>query len=170
MPRLRAWRGRSIVRGDDPRLEKAHAEMVERVRKFDERMLTVLKSHLGCEQFLNELLAASSKPWKGKMCGGKIDIAKGLKLPEMTEPIWKVLETGNRLRNAIAHGKPESVIADRMAKFRKAYLAALSPEQAKGSADLDDIRLVILAFGFVGAFLVVSAERVREGKQARSNA
>ncbi len=155
------------MRTDDPRLEKAHAEMAERVRKFDERMLTVIKNHLGCEQFLNDTLAAAGRRWKSRRCAGKIAIAKRLKLSEMTEPIWKVLEEGNRLRNAIAHGDEKSVIADRMAKFRKAYLAALSPEQAKGVADLDDIRLTVLAYSFVGAFLVVSTDRFIEAKKQR---
>jgi hypothetical protein len=158
------------VRSDDPRIEKAHAEMTERVRRFDERMLTVLKSHLGCEQFLNSALAAASRSWKKRTCAGKIAVAKELNLPEMTEPIWKVLEVGNKLRNAIAHGNEESVIADRMAKFRKAYLAALSPEQAKGLADLDDVRLVVSAYSFVGAFLVVSTERFVEAKKKRGKA
>jgi hypothetical protein len=155
------------VRIDDPRFEKAHAEMTERVRKFDERMLTVIKNHLGCEQFLNDALAAAGRRGKTRRCAGKIAIAKRLKLSEMTEPIWKVLEEGNRLRNAIAHGDEESVIADRMAKFRKAYLAALSPEQSKGVADLDDIRLTVLAYSFVGAFLVVSTDRFIEAKKQR---
>jgi hypothetical protein len=155
------------VRSDDPRFEKAHAEMIERVKRFDERMLTVLKSHLGCEQFLNEALSAAGRRWKGRMCSGKIEIAKRLNLPEMTEPIWKVLEAGNKLRNAIAHGDEESVIADRMAKFRKGYLAALSPEQAKGLANLDDVRMVVSAYGFVGAFIVVSTERAAEARKER---
>src|SRR5437868_4103078 len=109
------------VKIDDPRLEKAHAEMTERVRKYDERMLTVMKNHLGVEQFLNELLSAASRRWKGRMCGGKIDIARGeLDLPEIEPAIWKVLEAGNTLRNKIAHGADESVIAAKMTAVRKA--------------------------------------------------
>jgi hypothetical protein len=60
-----------IVKIDDPRLQKAHEEMVERIRRYDERMLTVIKNHLGCEQFLNELLSTASRRWKRRPCSGK---------------------------------------------------------------------------------------------------
>ena len=46
---------------DESRLEKAREEMFERVRRYDERMLTVIKNHLGCEQVLNDLLSAASR-------------------------------------------------------------------------------------------------------------
>jgi hypothetical protein len=148
------------VKTDDPRLS-------ERIKKYDEMMLTVFKNHLGCEQFLNELLSASSRRWKGRMCGGKIEIAKTLKLPEMEPSVWKVLEAGNKLRNQIAHSPDEGKIAAKMAAFRKAYLAALTPEQAKGCENLDDVRIVILAFGFCGSYLVVAAERAREERKKK---
>src|SRR5207244_4096022 len=114
-------------------------------------------NHLGCEQSLNELLSASSRRWKGRMCGGKIDIAKTLKLPEIEPPIWKALEAGNKLRNQIAHSPDDGKIAAKMAAFRKAYLAALTPEQAKACENLDDFRLVVLAFAVCGSYLVLAA-------------
>ena len=52
---------------DDPRLEKARAELSERIKRYDDMMLTVFKSHLGCEQFLNDLLSASSRRWKARL-------------------------------------------------------------------------------------------------------
>ena len=39
------------VKSDDPRLEKAREQLLERIKKYDEMMLTVFKNHLGCEQF-----------------------------------------------------------------------------------------------------------------------
>lgn len=82
------------MKTDDPKLEKAREQLFERIKKYDEMMLTVFKNHLGCEQFLNELLSASSRRWKGRTCGGKIDIAKTLNLPEIEPSIWKALEAG----------------------------------------------------------------------------
>lgn len=152
---------------NDPRLEKGREEMFERIKKYDERMLTVIKNHLGCEQFLNQLLSAASRKWKGKMCAGKIDIAKNeLDLPEIDLKIWNVLEAGNALRNKIAHGADESVIATKMADFRRAYFAALTPEQAKGCEGLDDMKIVSLAFGLCGGYLVVATERLIKRKRA----
>jgi hypothetical protein len=155
------------VKTDDPRLEKAREQMFERIKKYDEMMLTVLKNHLGCEQFLNGLLSASSRRWKGRMCAGKIDIAKTLKLPEIEPLIWKVLEAGNKLRNQIAHSPDEGKIATKMAAFRKAYLASLTPEQAKGCENLDDVQIIVLAFGVCGSYLVVAADQVKEGRKTR---
>jgi hypothetical protein len=77
------------VKIDESRLEKAREEMFERVRRYDERMLTVIKNHLGCEQVLNDLLSAASRRWKRRTCSGKIAIAKDeLKLPEI-EPAFE---------------------------------------------------------------------------------
>jgi hypothetical protein len=153
------------VRTDDPRLEKSRERMFERVKKYDEMMLTVIKNHLGCEQFLNELLSASSRRWKKRTCAGKIDIAKALKLPEIEPPILKVLEAGNKLRNQIAHSPDQTKIAAKMAAFRKAYVDALTPEQARASEKLDDIKIVVLAFGLCGGYLVVAASRLTEEKK-----
>ena len=155
------------MRTDDPRLEKSREQLFERVKKYDEMMLIVIKNHLGCEQFLNELLSALSKPWKKKRCAGKIDIAKKLNLTEIEPPIWQVLEAGNRLRNQIAHSPDEGKIAAKMAAFRKAYIAALTPEQAKACENLDDIRIVVLAFGLCGGYLVVAANRLAEEKKKK---
>lgn len=155
------------MRTDDPRLEKARKQLFERIKKYDEMMLTVFKNHLGCEQFLNELLSASSRRWKGRMCGGKIDIAKTLNLPEIEPPIWKVLEAGNELRNQIAHSPDEGKIAAKMTALRRAYLGALTPEQARGCENLDDIRIVALAFELCGSYLVAAADGMREEKKKK---
>jgi hypothetical protein len=55
-----------------------------------------------------------------------------------------------------------------MAAFRKAYLAALTPEQASGCENLDDIRIVVLAFGLCGGYLVAAADRVTEEKKKKA--
>ncbi len=155
------------MKTDDPKLEKAREQLFERIKKYDEMMLTVFKNHLGCEQFLNELLSASSRRWKGRTCGGKIDIAKTLNLPEIEPSIWKALEAGNKLRNQIAHSPDEGKIAAKMASFREAYVAALTPEQARGCENLNDIQIVVLAFGLCGSYLVAAAGRVKEEKNQK---
>jgi hypothetical protein len=153
---------------DDPRLGQAHKEMAERVEKYDERLVTVLKNHLGCEQSLNDLLAAASRRWKRRTFAGKIDIAQKLFLPEMTEPIWAVLKAGNDLRNANAHGQNEGTIAARMTDLRKAYAASLTPERAKDVETLTDTQLVVVAFTMAGSYLVVAADRLAEKRKKQS--
>jgi hypothetical protein len=153
------------MKTDDPKLEKAREQLFERIKKYDEMMLTVFKSHLGCEQFLNELLSATSKRWKKRPFAGKIDIAKTLYLSEIEPPIWKVLEAGNKLRNQIAHSPDEAKIGAKMAALRSAYLAALTPEQARGCEKLDDIQIVVLSFGLCGGYLVVAADRLADEKK-----
>lgn len=155
------------MKTDDPRLVKAREELTERIRKYDETIVTVLKNHLGCEHFLNELLAASSKKWKGRKFAGKMEIAKKLNLPELEPAMWEVLDKGNKLRNQIAHSPDQGKIAAKLTALRRAYLAALTPEQAKGSENLNDMQLVVLAFGHVGSHLVVAAGRVTQERKEK---
>jgi hypothetical protein len=145
------------------KLDAAQAAMTERIKKYDERILNVLKNHLGFEQILNDLLAAASRRWKRRTCAGKIDVAKKLFLKEMNEPQWVVAVAGNELRNAIAHGHKEGQIAAKMVALRKAYLASLTPEPAKASENLTDSQMVTMAFTGVGSHL--AAERVSEEKK-----
>ena len=126
--------------------------MNERIKKYDERMLTVIKNHLGCEDLLNGLLSAAGRRWKGRLLfAGKFDVAKEIDPPEIEPLIWDLMEAGNKLRNAIA--------------LRKAYLATLTPFQAKHAENLDDTKMVILAFGECGAYLAVAANAVKGRKK-----
>jgi hypothetical protein len=63
---------------DDPRLAEAHKIMTERVERYDERIVTVLKGHLSAEQSLDDLLRAASRRWKRRTFAGKIDVAQKL--------------------------------------------------------------------------------------------
>lgn len=150
---------------DDPRLEKARQEMIERIKSYDERMLTVIKSHLSCEDFLNGLLSAAGRRWKNRQFAGKLDVAKEINPPEIEQPVWDLLDACNKLRNAVAHGHEESKIAARMTDFRKAYLAALTPFQTQHAEGLDDAQMVVLAFGHCGAHLVVATEAVQDRRK-----
>jgi hypothetical protein len=87
---------------DDPRLAEAHKIMTERVKRYDERIVTVLKGHLSAEQSLDDLLKAASRRWKRRPFAGKIDIAQKLFLPELDGLMWAVLKAGNELRNGRA--------------------------------------------------------------------
>jgi hypothetical protein len=75
------------VKADDPRLERAHKEMTERIAKYEERILSTLKGHLAAEQALDALLKAARRRWK-RSFAGKIDIAQKLFLPDLTPEMW----------------------------------------------------------------------------------
>jgi maltooligosyltrehalose synthase len=158
------------MKTDDPRLEQAHKEMTARVERYNERMLTVIKNHLACEDCLNQLLASAGRKWKGKKFSGKFDIAKKEIKPSEVEPvIWDLIDAGNQLRNAVAHGHAESKIAAKMAKLREAYLAALTPFQRQHAQDLTETQLVVNGFGLGGAFIIAAAE-AEKGRKTKSKA
>jgi hypothetical protein len=76
---------------DDPRLVQAHTEMTERIEKYEERIVTVLKGHLAAEQALNDLLRTARRRWK-RPFAGKIDVAQKLFLPDLNTELWAVLK------------------------------------------------------------------------------
>lgn len=147
---------------NDPRLEEAHKNMVERVEKYDELIVTVLKCHLSAEQALNDLLRAASRRWKRRTFAGKIDVAEKLFLPELDPPMWAVLKAGNDLRNAVAHGHKEGTVTQRMADLRKALLAWASPEQRPSIEGMTEPQMVSTAFFQCASFIVVATERLIE--------
>jgi hypothetical protein len=150
---------------DDPRLVQAREKMSERIEKYNERMLTVIKNHLAVEQSLNDLLAAASRRWKRRTFRGKVDVAKSLLLQELHDHVWPVLEAGNDLRNAVAHGDKYGKVEERLVDFRKAYLSVLSPQQRKGVEEMNEVQLVTSAFCHCGSFLVVAADRLADEKK-----
>lgn len=48
-----------------------------------------------------------------------------------------------------------------MDELRAAFLAALTPEQAKGMKELDDVRIAGEAFSLCGAYLVAATDAVQ---------
>lgn len=128
-------------------------------------MLTVIKNHLGCEELLDGLLSTAWRRWRNGQFAGKLAVAKEINPPEIDPSVWSLLDAGNKLRNAIAHGHIESKIAARMVDFRKAYLATLTPSQAKQAESLDDTQMVILAFGDCGGYLAVATNKVKDSKK-----
>ena len=148
------------------RYAKAHKEMTERVARYDQRLLTVIKSHLSCEEALNQLLSAASRAWKKKKFSGKLDVGRDfIKPTEMTAQLWEVAEKGNQLRNSVAHGHAESVVAARMTELRTAYLAAVSPQQRPSIEGMTDAQMVGSAFNHCGSHLIVAADRIAEKRE-----
>jgi hypothetical protein len=142
------------VKTDDPRLEESRKKLLERVQKINDLILTVLKNHLVVEQFMNEFLDSSGKKHDDLTFAKKAMQCEELNPAEIDTPIWTVLDAANKLRNKIAHTLDQTQIRRKMDKLRAAYLAALTPTQAKGAEELDDILIAANAFELCGAYLV----------------
>lgn len=148
------------MKADDPRLAQAHKEMTERVRKHEEQIVTVLKGHLVAEQALNDLLRAARRRWK-RTFAGKLDVAQKLFLPDLTTEMWDVLDAGNDLRNAVAHGHKEGTITQRIADLKRALLAWVSPEQRQGIEQMTDPQMISTAFFQCASFIVVATMKLK---------
>jgi hypothetical protein len=107
---------------DDPRLEEARVKMNERYQRYTDRIVEVLKGHISLEQALDELLRVARRRRK-RPFAGKIDICEKLFCPELNAELWGVVKAGNELRNAVAHGKPQGTIDQRVADLKGALLA-----------------------------------------------
>ncbi|WP_249163445.1 hypothetical protein ACFLEY_02335 [Bradyrhizobium sp. YCK136] len=135
--------------------------MIERIAKYEERIVTTLKGHLAAEQALDDLLKKARRRRK-RPFAGKIDVAQKLFLPDLTNEMWDVLEAGNDLRNAIAHGKPEGTITQRLVDVRKALLAWVSPEQRSGIEAMTEPQLISTAFFQCASFIVVATDKMKD--------
>ncbi|WP_225156193.1 MULTISPECIES: hypothetical protein [unclassified Bradyrhizobium] len=111
--------------------EEAHRQATERIKAYEERIVTVLKGHLAAEQALNYLLTAGKRRKRGRKFAGKMYVAKELFVKEMNEELWKLLAVGNDLRNSIAHGDKQGTIENWIIELRKAFIEANTPEQRK---------------------------------------
>jgi hypothetical protein len=110
----------------------AHRKATERIEQFEERVLTVIRAHLGAEQSLNALMKAGRRRRKGRTCSGKWWVAKGLFVKEMTEELWEVLKVGNELRNAIAHGDKPGLIEAKPQLRRRAGCPDRTAQEGRG--------------------------------------
>ncbi|MBR0900769.1 hypothetical protein JQ616_37940 [Bradyrhizobium tropiciagri] len=143
----------------DPRLIEAHKKMTERVEKYDERIVTVLKGSLSTEQALNDLLSVAGRRWKRRTFAGKIDKAEKLFCPELDAGFWATIKAANALRNAVAHGHSEGQIVQRSAELKKALLAWVSPEQRPGIEAMTEPQMISTAFNNCSSYLVVAADQ-----------
>lgn len=143
---------------------EAHAKATERIRQFEERVLTVIRAHLGAEQALNALMKAGRRRMKNRTFSGKWWVAKGLFVEEMTEELWEVLKVGNELRNAIAHGEKPGLIEAKIVELRKAFIAANTPQQKKHIEAMTETQMITMAFSHGSSHMCVAADRLeREG-------
>jgi hypothetical protein len=156
------------MKADDPRLEKSRQEAIARVARVNEMMVTVLKSHIVVEQFMDEFLAVSGRKPKGTFAD-KAQSCQDLKPPEIEPALWEVLKKANLLRNKIAHTLDHAEIQVKMDGLRAAYLAALSDQQRPHSENLDDTRIAAGAFELCGAYLVGATE-AKKRKAEKSTA
>jgi hypothetical protein len=150
-----------FVKADDPRLEQAHRAMTERIAKYEGRIVTTLKGHLAAEQALDDLLREARRKRK-RPFAGKIDVAEKLFLPDLSTEMWDVLRAGNNLRNAVAHGKSEGTIVQRIADIRRTLLAWASPPQRPGIEAMSDPQLISTAFFQCASFIVVATIKMKE--------
>lgn len=129
------------MKADDPRLEKARKEMLERNDKMDKLTLATLRSHLIGEQSMNDYIVARGVKRKWllkKTFWQKMQKCKLLSKEERNDPLWDVLDAANQLRNAIAHTLSIEKISDKMAQLKEKYLESLTEEQAAGLKDQPD--------------------------------
>lgn len=144
--------------------EEAHRQATERIKAYEERIVTVLKGHLAAEQALNYLLTVAKRRKRGRKFVGKMYVAKGLFVKEMTEELWKLLEVGNDLRNSIAHGDKQGTIDNWITELRKAFINANTPEQKKHIEAMTEPQLITMAFSQCSSHITVAADRIeREG-------
>jgi hypothetical protein len=68
------------------------------------------------------------------------------------------------LRNKIAHTLDEAQIQPQMDQLRVAYLTALTPTQATGVEQLDDVRTASGACELCGSYLVVATDAAQAHK------
>jgi hypothetical protein len=140
--------------------EQAHQRMTERIEQYEVRIVTVLRAHLAAEQSLNYLLTVARRRKRGRNFAGKMYVAKGLFVKEMTEELWEVLKVGNDLRNAIGHGDKQGMIENKIVELRKAYINANTPQQKKYIEGMTEKQMIIMAFSHCSSHITVAADRI----------
>jgi hypothetical protein len=145
--------------------EQAHKDAMARVEQYEERIVTVLKAHLAAEQSLNYLLTVAQRRKRGRSFAGKMNVARGLFVKEMSEQLWEVLNVGNDLRNAIAHGDKQGTIAAKVVELRKAFIAANTPQQKKYIEEMTEKQMILSAFNHCSSHITMAADRIDRQKK-----
>jgi len=147
--------------------KKAHEEMIERVKQYDDRIVTTLKGHLSLEQSLNDLLRKANRRLRRRTCAGKIDVAQKLFLPDLSVELWDIVKAGNNLRNAVAHGHKQGTVEQRVVELKKALLAWASPSQRPGIEAMTEPQMISTAFNQTGSFIVVANMKLEEEQKKK---
>jgi hypothetical protein len=157
------------VKTDDPRLEKARKEMLERIEKMDKLTLATLRSHLLAEQCMNDYILANGikrKRLRKKTFWDKIQKCRVLAKEESKDDLWDVLDAANQLRNTIAHTLSMDEIEGKMARLRGKFLASLTEKQAAGLKDEPDASVAesacVICAGFITMLRLRSSDKSSE--------
>jgi hypothetical protein len=145
----------------DDALEKSRHEVEQRIRNFNALTLAVIRSHLLLEQTIDNFPAAAlfhpEYVRKTFEFDQKINLCRSMCFNEDGDQIWKIVKAANELRNKIAHSLDQDQIAAKMKRLREAYLAVLTPEQAKEAEKLPDDRIAQDACVLCAGFLATTA-------------
>ena len=154
------------MKADDPLLEAKLKELFDRIKRMDELLLTIVKNHIGLEQFMSEFLDASGENPEDMSSFDKIEACEEQNPQEIEPAVWEVFYAANQLRNKIAHTFDEAKVKQKLDALRAAYIAALNnPVQVEAAKKLTDAQLAAEAMAFCGAYLVVATERVKAAKK-----
>ncbi len=148
------------MKTDDPRLEQARKEMIERRNKMDAIALAVVRGHLLIEQAMDDFLTASFFHPDHVLEGRfgflhKAQMCRAMSLNQNEDQLWELLWRANELRNRIAHTLSADEIKKKMDRLRRGYMDVLTPEQAKGLEKQPDADIAQSAFALCAGFLVV---------------
>jgi hypothetical protein len=140
---------------------KAWAERRERINNL---ILSVLKSHLLIEQFMNGMLEAGGKNSEDMTFAQKMCECENLKAEEIEDWVFPLLKKANQLRNKIAHTLDQDQIKSRMDEVRATFLATLKPNDAEAYDKFSDDLIAASAFEQCGAFIVGATEGIKSRK------
>lgn len=155
------------MKADDPLLEAKLQNLTDRVKRMDELLVTIVKNHIGLEQFMSEFLEASGEDDPEDLSFfEKIEACEEHNPEEIEAAMWQVFYKANELRNKIAHTFDEAKVKQKLDALRAAYVASLNtPAQKEAAKKLTDAQLAASAIQLCGAYIVVATDRVKAGKR-----
>jgi hypothetical protein len=152
------------MKADDPRLEAKRKELFERIKRMDDLVLTIVKNHIGLEQFMSDFLDACGDDPEDLSFYEKIEASEDQNPEEIESTMWEVFYAANELRNKIAHTFDEAEVKQKLDVLRAVYIAVLnSPAQVEAAKKLTDAQLAAGAMELCGAYLAIATERVKAG-------
>lgn len=153
------------MKRDDPRFEEHHKQALERAAKRQALKLAVTTNHPMFERCVRDFLDASDQKHDHLKLKKKIELCKTLRPPQISPAAFKVMCAARELRNELEHDTNEAKIEAKMVQLRSAYLAALTPIQAKAAKDLDDASIAASAYQDCISHLVVATDAVQASRK-----
>ncbi|MFK4721033.1 hypothetical protein ABIE89_002133 [Bradyrhizobium niftali] len=140
---------------------ETHKRSIEIVRRIEDMMLTVVKTQVIVENFMNELLEAYGKdPQRLFFTGPKITECKErLKPPEVGDQIWSLFSLCTHVRNELVHSLNTEKIKEKSELVRQQY-AAITPEGPRQQEILNsnDTDVVANALRHCGGYIVIATD------------